>query len=113
MRIWHPIPVVCLDDKRLIAEHHELHTVWSVITKGLKGYSKHPEVVRWKEHKHALLARHRMVVIEMVNRGYKHKSPFIIPVFFLPQIADDWPDPIEPVSEMRAKLAAKIKSTLQ
>jgi hypothetical protein len=42
MRIWDISPKrLCRN--HLLGEHRELHAVWSVLTKGKKGYARHPE----------------------------------------------------------------------
>ncbi|MFC2163707.1 pyrimidine dimer DNA glycosylase/endonuclease V [Acidobacteriota bacterium] len=74
MRIW-DIPPDKLCRNHLLGEHRELHALWSIITKEKKGYSHHPETLRWKGKLKALYQRHVLLVIEMVRRGYNHKSP--------------------------------------
>ena len=49
--------------------------MWVVITQYKKGYSKHPETLRWKGKLRAMYLRHEKLVKEMENRGYNHKSP--------------------------------------
>jgi len=39
-----------------------------------KGYSKHPETLRWVGKLKALYLRHQKLVKEMKKRGYLHKS---------------------------------------
>lgn len=74
MRVWDISP-----DKlcrlHLLGEHREIHAIWSIITNGKKGYSHHPEVIRWKNKLTALYNRHQKVVNEIERRGYHHKSP--------------------------------------
>jgi len=74
MRIW-DIPVECLCRNHLLAEHRELHAIWSVIINDRRGYSKHPEVMRWRERLVALWKRHEEQAKEMTRRGYAHMSP--------------------------------------
>jgi hypothetical protein len=74
MRIW-DLPPEKLCRKHLLGEHYELHALWTVLTKGKKGFSRHPETVRWKGKLKALYLRHEALVREMQRRGYKHKSP--------------------------------------
>lgn len=74
MRIWDLDPKI-LCRKHLLGEHRELHALWSIISKGKKGYSKHPETLRWNGKLHALYLRHEELVKEMIKRGYKHNSP--------------------------------------
>ena len=73
MRIW-DIPPKKLCRNHLLGEHRELHAIWSVITKNKKGYSKHPETLRWNGKLRSLYARHEELVEEMRNRGNNHKS---------------------------------------
>ncbi|MFC1808320.1 pyrimidine dimer DNA glycosylase/endonuclease V [Candidatus Omnitrophota bacterium] len=73
MRIW-DIPPKKLCRNHLLGEHRELHAIWVVITKNKKGYSKHPETLRWKGKLRPLYLRHEQLVDEMRRRGYKHKS---------------------------------------
>lgn len=74
MRIW-DIPITNICDKHLIAEHHELHCIYNIITKNLKGFSNHPETMRWRGKLEALCSRHKEQVAEMKKRGFKHNSP--------------------------------------
>ncbi len=73
MRIW-DIPPEKLCRAHLLGEHRELHAVWSIITRNKRGYSRHPETLRWKGRLKALYARHSLLVAEMHKRGYSHKS---------------------------------------
>ena len=74
MRVW-DLPPSKLCRNHLLGEHRELHAIWSVITKKKKGYSLHPETIRWKGKLAALYIRHESLVNEMKIRGYSHKSP--------------------------------------
>jgi hypothetical protein len=74
MRIW-DIPPEVLCRQHLLGEHRELHAIWSILTQGKKGYRRHPEVIRWEGALKALYARHRMLVTEMDQRGFRHMSP--------------------------------------
>lgn len=74
MRIW-DLPPERLCRAHLLGEHRELHAVWSVLSKGKKGYSRHPETLRWKGKLKALYRRHEALVREMGRRGYRHASP--------------------------------------
>ncbi len=69
MRIW-DVPCRELDDIGLLAEHRELHGLWSVIVEWKKGYARHPETLRWKSHLRALWRRHEEQVTEMARRGW-------------------------------------------
>jgi len=74
MRIWDIHPGY-LDRKRLLGEHRELHGLVNIISQGKKGYSRHPETLRWVGHLPALCMRHQLLVSEMCLRGYNHHSP--------------------------------------
>lgn len=74
MRIW-DIPPEILCRHHLLGEHRELHAIWSILTKGKKGYARHPETRRWVGRLKALYRRHDMLVEEMTRRGYRHQSP--------------------------------------
>lgn len=74
MRIW-DIPTKKLCRQHLLGEHRELHAIWSIILKNKKGYSRHPETMRWRGKLKLLYQRHQEQVEEMVRRGYRHLSP--------------------------------------
>jgi hypothetical protein len=74
MRIWDIKPEV-LCRQHLLGEHRELHAIWSIITQNKKGYSTHPETLRWKGKLKVLYLRHEDIVLEMKKRGYNHNSP--------------------------------------
>lgn len=73
MRVWDISPCI-LCKKHLIAEHHEIHTIYNVIVHNKKGYSNHPETKRWIGKLKALYDRHNYIVAEMKIRGYNHNS---------------------------------------
>ena len=73
MRIWDLDPSI-LCRNHLLGEHRELHSLWTVISQNKKGYSKHPETLRWYGKLKALFLRHENLVKEMKNRGYNHHS---------------------------------------
>ena len=54
-----------------------MHAIWSVLVNGKKGYVHHPETLRWKGKLKALYGRHDALVVEMSNRGYRHRSPLV------------------------------------
>jgi hypothetical protein len=74
MRIW-DLPPKALCRRHLLGEHVELHALWSILTKGKKGYARHPETLRWKGKLMALYLRHELLVSEMEKRRYHHQSP--------------------------------------
>ena len=74
MRIWDISPdKLCRN--HLLGEHREIHAIWAVITEKKKGYSMHPETIRWKGKLRAVYLRHEELIREMNHRGYAHKSP--------------------------------------
>lgn len=95
MRIWN-VPVRLLDRQRLLSEHVELHTIYSVIINRKRGYSRHPEVNRWRPCLAALCARHEAQVAEMTSRGYNHRSP-LAPL--IGEHSAEWPAPLEPIED--------------
>jgi hypothetical protein len=74
MRIWDVSPKI-LSRQSLLGEHRELHGLINILIYNKKGYSRHPETLRWVGKEHALYKRHQKLVKEMVRRGYKHNSP--------------------------------------
>lgn len=74
MRIW-DLPPARLCRQHLLGEHRELHGLWNIVTQGKRGYSRHPETIRWQGKLPALFQRHEMLVAEMERRGYQHSSP--------------------------------------
>ena len=46
MRIWDVNPGY-LNRQSLLGEHRELHAIVSIIKNNKKGYSRHPETLRW------------------------------------------------------------------
>ena len=74
MRIWDLSPTK-LCRPHLLGEHRELHAIWSILTQNKKGYSLHPETIRWRGKLKALYMRHEELVKEMHERGYNHHSP--------------------------------------
>ena len=73
MRVWDISPKK-LCRQHLLGEHRELHAIWAVLSQNKKGYSKHPETLRWKGKMKALYKRHNELVLEMKRRGYNHLS---------------------------------------
>jgi Pyrimidine dimer DNA glycosylase len=74
MRIWDISPGY-LNRQSLLGEHRELHGIVSIIVNRKKGYSHHPETVRWNGFGWALRQRHRALAAEMSLRGYSDRSP--------------------------------------
>ena len=76
MRIWDINPGY-LNRQSLLGEHRELHGIVSIIVNGKKGYSSHPETIRWTGYGWALRMRHRLLAAEMSLRGYTDKTPVL------------------------------------
>lgn len=74
MRIWDIDPGY-LNRQSLLGEHRELHGIVSILTKGKKGYARHPETLRWVGYGWALRQRHQLLAAEMALRGYCDKTP--------------------------------------
>lgn len=104
MRVW-DIPVGQLCDKHLIAQHHEIHCIYNIITKNLKGFAHHPEVMRWRTNLDALEWKHDGTVDEMLRRGFNHNSPLHVTYdkFTYQVYVDLW----QPVEIQRQLLLAK------
>ena len=77
MRIWDVNPGY-LNRQSLLGEHRELHGIVSIIRNNKKGYSKHPETLRWVGYGWALKQRHKLLVAEMNLRGYVDRSPVLL-----------------------------------
>jgi hypothetical protein len=76
----------------------------SVIINNKKGYSKHPETLRWKGYTKFMKRRHDEIEQEMRNRGMSPKSP----IAFIETDLDVPPQLIEPLEIMKEKLRKKI-----
>ena len=74
MRIW-DVPAGYLSRQSLLGEHRELHGLESILAHGKRGYSRHPETLRWVGRRRALCRRHELLVAEMVVRGYVDRTP--------------------------------------
>jgi len=86
MRIWDVNPGY-LNRQSLLGEHRELHAIVSIIKHNKKGYSRHPETLRWIGFGWALSQRHRLLATEMNLRGYVDRSPVL-----LKSHKQKWPD---------------------
>lgn len=75
MRVW-DVPPEILCNTHLNGEHHEIHCIYSIVSRGTKGYSYHSETKRWVGKLDALKIRHDKVAKEMVDsRNMNHKTP--------------------------------------
>ena len=73
MRIW-DLPPVKLCNKHLLGEHAELHAIWNILAHNKRGYSHHPETIRWAGKLKVLYSVHDNIAKEMLKRGFMHKS---------------------------------------
>lgn len=101
MRVWDINPGY-LNNASLLGEHREVHAIFSIVLNGKKGYSSHPETLRWGSCLGALLIHHELLVSEMLLRGFSHRSPApVLPV-------SPWPDRfIDPPARQYAILDGK------
>lgn len=76
MRIWDISPGY-LNRQSLLGEHRELHGIVSIIVNGKKGYSRHPETIRWVGYGWSLKKRHQLLAAEMSLRGFIDKTPVL------------------------------------
>jgi hypothetical protein len=106
MRIW-DIPTTRLCRNHLLAEHRELHAIWSIILNGKEGYSRHPEVLRWHGKLGALWLRHEEQRKEMIRRGFDHGSPLHIEDIPTELVGDCGPCYLETPSEQLRRLDRK------
>jgi len=90
MRIWDVHPGY-LARQQLLGEHRELHGLASILIHNKKGYSRHPETLRWVGCLPALAMRHRQLAYEMTLRGYQDRSP--LPVEGKVAWPEIWIDP--------------------
>jgi hypothetical protein len=74
VRIW-DLPAGYLNRQSLLGEHRELHGLYNILTEGKKGYSRHPETLRWVGAVDAVCLRHAHEVAEMTLRGYVDRTP--------------------------------------
>jgi hypothetical protein len=88
MRMWMIEPYL-LCRKHLLGEHNELHKFLPSFRKGIKVHGRFHPVVQIQFQ--GYIERHNALALEMIKRGYNHKSPLIdVPNFRLiyPQYYD-------------------------
>ncbi|MBN1363753.1 MAG: DUF1722 domain-containing protein [Syntrophaceae bacterium] len=108
MRVWDVNPGY-LNRQSLLGEHRELHAIVSIIKHKKKGYSRHPETLRWHDFGWALSQRHRLLVAEMNLRGFKDHSPVKIKTQH-----KKWPQVfVDPPAAQMTILAGKYKNKEQ
>ena len=74
MRVW-DLAAGYLNRGSLLGEHRELHGLRSILVNGKKGYSRHPETLRWVGCLTGLNLRHDLLAAEMRLRGYFDRTP--------------------------------------
>jgi uncharacterized protein YbgA (DUF1722 family) len=108
VRVWDINPGY-LNRQSLLGEHRELHAIVSIIKNNKKGYSRHPETLRWIGFGWALYQRHRLLAAEMNLRGYVDKTPVLLKT--QPQ---KWPEVfVDPPAVQFSILAGKYKDKEQ
>ncbi len=108
MRIWDVNPGY-LNRQSLLGEHRELHAIVSIIKHNKKGYSRHPETLRWQSFGWALSQRHKLLAAEMKLRGFTDRS-----TVHLKNKNQKWPDTfVDLPADQFAILAKKYKSIEQ
>lgn len=111
MRVW-DVSAGYLNRQSLLAEHRELHGIYAIVAERKKGYSQHPETLRWVGALSGLAWRHAHLAAEMQLRGYVDRSPLRLrrgPV--------RWPatfvtDPAYQFSLLRRKYAGKSQGRI-
>jgi hypothetical protein len=68
VRIW-DVSTGYLNRGSLLGEHRELHGLYTILTEGKRGYSRHPETLRWVGALEGRCWRHAHQVAEMTLRG--------------------------------------------
>jgi uncharacterized protein YbgA (DUF1722 family) len=108
VRVWDINPGY-LNRQSLLGEHRELHAIVSIIKNNKKGYSRHPETLRWMGFGWALNQRHRLLAEEMNLRGYVDRTPVLLKTQF-----QKWPEVfVDPPAAQLSILAGKYKNIEQ
>jgi hypothetical protein len=111
VRIW-DLPAGYLNRQSLLGEHRELHGIYNILTAGKKGYSRHPETLRWSGAIGGLVCRHQLLVSEMQLRGYLDRTPLKPP-----HVGITWPitfvtNPLDQVALLRKKYVGQDKGRI-
>jgi hypothetical protein len=108
VRVWDVNPGY-LNRQSLLGEHRELHAIVSIIKHNKKGYSRHPETLRWQGFGWALNQRHKLLTAEMKLRGYVDRSPVLLKTRH-----QKWPEAfVDPPVTQLSILAGKYKNKEQ
>lgn len=77
VHIW-DVELKYLQRQRFLGLYKEVHVAYYALTwnplRGKKGYTRHPEVLRFKDHVGQLVDLHNKIVLEARRRGYKLKT---------------------------------------
>ena len=111
MRVW-DVPAGYLNRQGLLGEHRELHGLYTIITEGKEGYSRHPETVRWADVGQALSIRHALLVAEMRLRGYVDRTPLTVRRWRCRWPAVFVTEPAEQLALLKAKYAGKSEGRI-
>lgn len=112
MRVWDLSPGY-LNRGSLLGEHRELHGILAILANGKRGYSRHPETLRWTGALDGLACRHSQLAAEMRLRGYVDRTP--VP---WTQARSSWPEvfvtePADQVTLLRRKYAGRSKGRIR
>jgi hypothetical protein len=110
VRIWDVSPGY-LNRQSLLGEHRELHGLYVIVAEGRKGYSRHPETMRWVAALGGLAWRHADLVAEMALRGYADRTPLACgrPASWPAGFVDE---PVEQFARLRQKYVGKLKGRI-
>jgi hypothetical protein len=97
MRMW-MIPASLLCRQHLLGEHSEIHKHRHNFVKGHKMNGRRGQIDPCN-----MQSRHDELVVEMLQRGYKHESPYAQPDLSAYDF-DDWHvDPSESLNELKRR----------
>lgn len=97
------LPYHTMCDCHLQYEHAALHRVWDKVLHGTTEDLKHdPQVLRWVNHKYALVVRHCEMMEEYRKRGLEHDTPLELTEGSLASL--DKPPLLVPLTVQRTQL---------
>lgn len=100
MRLWHPDLICAIDRKRLLAQHREVHGLYTIASEHRNAYRHHPLVMEFLQSPRWLASYHYFVSKEMIKRGYSHESELVYSgygfVVSPPMIESIYPPPGNP-----------------
>lgn len=74
-----------------------------------KGYSRHPETLRWQGKLKALYVRHEKLCVEMQMRGFRHNSPLDPELAVGWHLQDEFVDPVAEQQDILRKKGCECK----